>query len=60
MFISANYFQTNRRFEHLYGNKSDSLIDGLDEAVDVFDWKGYIVQKNAFLKQLQAKKGTYA
>ncbi|MDM5249398.1 helix-turn-helix domain-containing protein [Lysinibacillus sp. G4S2] len=47
-------------FEHLYGNKSDSLIDGLDEAVDVFDWKGYIVQKNALLKQLQANKGTNA
>ena len=47
-------------FEHLYGNRSDSEIDGLDEAVDVFDWKGYIVQKNALLKQIQAKRGTNA
>ncbi|MFG3435120.1 hypothetical protein [Lysinibacillus fusiformis] len=47
-------------FEHLYGNKNDIEIDGLDEAVDVFDWKGYIMQKDALLKQIRAKRGINA
>lgn len=45
------------KFEHLYGNKSDIEIDGLDEAVDVFDWRGYLVQKNNLLQQIHAKRG---
>lgn len=45
-------------FEHLYGNKSDSEIDGLDEAVDVFDWRGYLVQRNNLIQQIHAKRGT--
>lgn len=45
-------------FEHLYGNKSDIEIDGLDEAVDVFDWRGYLVQKTKLLQQIHAKRVT--
>ncbi|MFJ7890557.1 hypothetical protein ACIQYL_21070 [Lysinibacillus xylanilyticus] len=47
-------------FELLYGNLDDKDIDGLDEAVDVFDWQEYIEQKNALLKQIQVKRGTNA
>lgn len=47
-------------FEPLYGHLNDREIDGLDEAVDVFEWKEYIEQKNALFKQLKAKRGKNA
>jgi|GEM_PF-1608518 len=41
-------------FETLYGHLNSREIDGLDEAVDVFDWQEYIQQKKALLKQVKA------
>jgi hypoxanthine phosphoribosyltransferase len=42
-------------FENLYGNLNDIQIDELDEAIDVFDWKNYITQKNFLLGKTMNK-----
>lgn len=47
-------------FELLYGNLNDREIDGLDEAVDVYEWKEYIEKKNALFKQLNIRRGKNA
>lgn len=43
-------------FENLYGNLTNAQIDELDEAIDVFDWKNYIKQKNSLLEKIKSKR----
>lgn len=45
-------------FENLYGQLTDDEIDGLDEAVDVYDWRQLLERKKKLLENLKSQKKT--
>jgi hypothetical protein len=46
----------NQSFETYYGTLSSREIDGLNEAVDIFDWQELIAFRNQLRKQLAEQK----
>lgn len=47
-------------FENLYGHLTEKEIDGLDEAIDVYDWRSYINQKSLLLEKIKSKRSLNA
>lgn len=47
-------------FEGLFGDWTEERIDGLDNAIDIYDWKELIDQKSRILSQIKNKKALNA
>ncbi|WP_342525531.1 helix-turn-helix domain-containing protein [Chryseomicrobium sp. FSL W7-1435] len=47
-------------FKLLYGHLNDHELDQLDEATDLYDWKQYLNEKAALIKQLRIERGQHA
>ena len=46
----------NQSFETYYGTMSSRKIDGLNEAVDIFDWQELIVFRNQLQEKLMEER----
>ncbi|MFC4356215.1 helix-turn-helix domain-containing protein [Chryseomicrobium palamuruense] len=47
-------------FNTLYGDLNDREIDQLDEALDLYDWRDYLIKKSNLIKRLKVQRDTDA